>query len=337
MKRCNRCIFPETYPGIKFDQEGICNICQRTPDMVELTKAREGLKEKMDDLIIQKKDLSKYDCIVAYSGGKDSTYALIKLVKEYKLNCLAITIDNGFIAERAIENCKIITGALGVDFMTFAPAKEFMFNMYKSSVENEVHNKPALKRASAVCNSCIGLINTFMIKTALEKNIPIIAGGYIGGQVPKDAAILHLNLDFQLTSKKQLLEKYEAFFGQKASHYFELSEEEINRYKFEELIVINPLLAYSVTEEEIKEEIKEYGWKMPENTGANSSNCLLNDFGIYAHYKKYKYNPYIAEIAEQVRYGLMTKETAIKKAETIPSLKEVSHLSDKIGVEQSEL
>ena len=80
------------------------------------------------------------------------------------------------------------------------------------------------------------------------------------------------------------------------------------------------------------EEISALGWVKPEDTGLNSSNCLINDLGIAVHHKKHGFNPYVLEISEQVRYGLMDKEKAIKKANAIPDFSEVQEQAKQIGL-----
>ena len=69
MKICNNCILPETFPGIRFDENGVCNFCREF------------------------KGKGSYDCLMAYSGGKDSTYTLWILKKKYDLRILALTFD----------------------------------------------------------------------------------------------------------------------------------------------------------------------------------------------------------------------------------------------------
>ena len=75
MKRCKKCILPENYPGITFNEEGICNYC--------LTyKKREyyGEEELKKILEAYRNKNGNYDCIVGISGGRDSAYALYYLV-----------------------------------------------------------------------------------------------------------------------------------------------------------------------------------------------------------------------------------------------------------------
>src|SRR6185369_177520 len=100
-------------------------------------------------------------------------------------------------------------------------------------------------------------------------------------------------------------------------------QELLSTSQMRKVTVLNPMLALNVSEEVIIEELAPLGWTPTRDTGVNSSNCRLNDFGIAMHYNTHGFNPYVFEISEQVRHGLMTRDTALKKALSIPSLEEV--------------
>lgn len=332
---CKRCVLSISFPGIAFNEAGVCNFCQDASNMSELALHKEKLFEELARTINTHKGNGAYDCIVAYSGGKDSTYTLKLMVEKFSLNCLAVTIDNGFVSEQAQKNIRVVTDALGVDFMLFKPNQDFMFNMYRKSVTSDGVRPPAaIKRASDVCSSCINLINNYMIKLALKFDVKLIAGGYIGGQVPKDANVLKLNL--HQTEKMNIiaLERTVKHFGEDSRKYFSLKEDLIKSNKEKQVHVLNPLLAINISEDDIVEEIKPLGWERTKDTGLNSSNCLLNDFGIAAHYKKYGFHPYAAEISEQVRNGLMSRDEALKKVESIPTMENVSPQMQKLGLSE---
>jgi hypothetical protein len=105
MKRCTRCILPENYPGIIFNEEGICNYCITYKEREYL--GGEALKEKIKASLETKSDRNdNYDCVLALSGGRDSTYLLYYLVKVLNLRVLAYFIDNGFIPEQTKQNVK---------------------------------------------------------------------------------------------------------------------------------------------------------------------------------------------------------------------------------------
>lgn len=120
LMRCTRCVIPETHETIIFDQNGVCNIClqhdykQRDIDWKEK-------KKELDILIENHRGKHDYDCIIPFSGGKDSTWALYYLVKEYGLKPLVVRFDHGFLRPNLNENTLRTIRKLGVDFHNFTP------------------------------------------------------------------------------------------------------------------------------------------------------------------------------------------------------------------------
>ena len=110
LKRCTKCILPETFPGISFDEQGVCNLCRnhqkkQAIGQVELEKI---LKE-------YRSDSDRPDCLVAFSGGRDSSYGLHLIKKELKMNPLAFTYDWGMVTDLARRNQARICGKLGIE------------------------------------------------------------------------------------------------------------------------------------------------------------------------------------------------------------------------------
>lgn len=335
-QRCIRCVLPDTFPGIQFDATGLCNFCAESLPPAALAERRRQLGQEVAQVIQEHKGQAQYDCIVAFSGGKDSSYTLLHLVETHGLNCLAITIDNDFIADQAKANCKIITRALGIDHILYTPAARFMTNMYITSVtEADVHSRAAIRRASRMCNSCINLINAYMIKAALQNGTTLIAGGYIGGQVPKDSAIMTISMSRKKQMDQLSLKRYTTYFGPEAARYFGLDESLYDRT--DKLTIINPMLTLTISEAEIINQISDLGWQAPPDTGKNSSNCQLNDLGIAVHQRQYNFHPYVFELSEQVRNGLMSREQALAKLEKTPSFAELSWQVEKLGLDLTKI
>jgi hypothetical protein len=333
-KICTRCVLPDTFPGISFNEGGECNYCQEAPSVASAQERFDSLRVKMSEAIEAKRvNARDYDCIVAYSGGKDSTFTLKLLQQVYGLRCLAVTVDNGFMSDQARKNCDVVTTALGVDYVVFKPASNFMNNMYlKSSENSEVHAKAAIKRASNICNSCINLINIHMIKLALQHGAPIVAGGYIGGQVPKDAAMMDIDLKLLIKTRQTMQSKYKESFGSDSDRYMQISPELLSTSQFQKILIVNPMLTVTLTEECIIEEIRQLGWEKPVDTGKNSSNCRLNDLGIAMHFNQYGFNPYVFELSEQIRNGLIDRASALEKASFIPDMKDLVPQARQIGL-----
>jgi tRNA(Ile)-lysidine synthase TilS/MesJ len=330
---CTRCILSSSFPGIQVGNDGLCNICRSAPSIEEMAGVRQSLRESMRSAIDAGRGAGNYDCVVAYSGGKDSTFVLRLLAQEYQARCLALTVDNGFLSEQALANCNHVTTALEVDFMLVKPTSSFMNTMYqKSAATPGIHSRAAITRGSAICNSCINLINNVAVVTALEKDIPTIAGGYLGGQVPKNAAVIRIDLPSHLKARESTLKNYEENFGPAARQYFGINPTLLRRSGLSHLNVINPMLTLDVSESEIIETISSLGWIRPQDTGSQSSNCRLNDVGILIHHRQYGFNPYTAEIAEQVRYGQMPREEGLRRASSIPQASEVLQQAAQAGI-----
>jgi len=117
LTRCTRCVMPETWESINFDEQGVCNICRNA----EIKKTIDWTKKRQEfiKIINQYKGKGLYDCLVPFSGGKDSTYTLYTLMRDYGLKPLVVSFDHGFYRPRTLANRVKVQKILGVDFMNF--------------------------------------------------------------------------------------------------------------------------------------------------------------------------------------------------------------------------
>jgi len=110
LRRCSKCVLPETMPFIEFDEEGVCNYCRAyKPIKLEGVEALEEILKKY-----RRKD-GRPDCIMAFSGGRDSSYALHFLKKEMGMNPVAYSYDWGMLTDLGRRNQARMTGSLGVE------------------------------------------------------------------------------------------------------------------------------------------------------------------------------------------------------------------------------
>lgn len=120
MKRCTKCGLPETYESIEFDSENICNICHQHTFKKSVINWDERKKD-LDKLIEQYRGKYEYDCIIPFSGGKDSTFTLLYLIREYKIKPLVVQFNHGFMREKLKQNNERTFKQLGVDVLSFTP------------------------------------------------------------------------------------------------------------------------------------------------------------------------------------------------------------------------
>ena len=111
LRRCSRCILPDTMPFINFDSKGVCNYCRAHKPIHPM--GRKALEEKISSFVKAKGD--GQNVIVAFSGGRDSSFGLHYLKKELGLNPIAYTYDWGMVTDLARRNQARMVGKLGVE------------------------------------------------------------------------------------------------------------------------------------------------------------------------------------------------------------------------------
>jgi N-acetyl sugar amidotransferase len=166
MKRCISCLLPETHETIEFDEKNKCNICYNQDYKKEKINF-DHKKKELDELIKNYKDKFNYDCIVPFSGGKDSTFALYYIVKKLKLKPLVIRFDHGFLRPNLEENVKICQRKLGFDMLTFTPNWKIVQKLMLRSFLDK----------GDFCWHCHTGIFSYPMWISIEKNIPLIFWG----------------------------------------------------------------------------------------------------------------------------------------------------------------
>jgi glucosamine--fructose-6-phosphate aminotransferase (isomerizing) len=111
LKRCTKCLLPETFPFIRFDEKGECNYCKN----YVLDKKQKSINELKEIIKPFKSKNGKPDCLVPFSGGRDSTYSLHIVKEELGLNPIAFTYDWGMVTDLARRNIARVCGKLGVE------------------------------------------------------------------------------------------------------------------------------------------------------------------------------------------------------------------------------
>lgn len=328
MKRCTNCVLPETFPGITFNGQGICNFCQNYKGHGQLQQEKLKYKQKFENLLKQFQNQGCYDCLMAYSGGKDSTFTLSVLKKEYDLNIIALTFDNGFISPFALENIRKVVDNLGIDHILMKPRFDLLKKIFIESSKDELYTKKTLERASTICTSCMGLVKFISLKTAIEKRIPFIAYGWSPGQAPITASIFKNNPAMIKNMQQVIKEPLYKICGSNINNYFLDDKDFENSRNFP--YNISPLAFLDYDEKKIFNTIKKLGWKMPEDTDANSTNCLLNAYANMIHKKRYNFHPYAFEMAKLVREGYLNRVEALSKLESGEDAKTIKYVQVKL-------
>lgn len=165
IKYCVRCVMPETKPDLFMDAEGVCSACRHFAERREVDwddRSRE-LEEILDRY--RSPDGSNYDCLIPVSGGKDSTYQVVRMLQlGAKPLCVTATTDKlSAVGRRNIENLK----KLGVDYI----------EVTANPVVRRKINRLALTQVGDISWPEHVLIFTVPIRIVVQLGIPLIIWG----------------------------------------------------------------------------------------------------------------------------------------------------------------
>lgn len=166
LKKCGSCLLPETYETIEFDSKSVCNVCRNRQVRDERIDWN-SRKAMLDILVEEHRGKHDYDCIIPFSGGKDSTFTLWYLVTQYKLKPLVVRFNHGFMRETLEENNVRTFKKLGVDVISFTPNWKLVKRLMLE----------ALRRKGDFCWHCHTGIFSYPMHIAVKFNVPLVFWG----------------------------------------------------------------------------------------------------------------------------------------------------------------
>lgn len=102
-KMCKMCVLTDAVPRVTLDSEGICNVCREYEVNKLIYRSYFATEASLEvELKSAKREGTSFDVLLMYSGGKDSTYVLYRLV-DLGLRVLALTFDNGYIPKGVFQ------------------------------------------------------------------------------------------------------------------------------------------------------------------------------------------------------------------------------------------
>jgi hypothetical protein len=300
MNKCKRCLLPAAVPGSDIDNSGVCRPCREfSPAAVTGDEAERRRRE--DDLhaaLEAARGQGQYDCLVPFSGGKDSAWLLYKLVVEHKMRVLAFTVDVN-IPKVAWKNIRKTIATLGCDLLTYTPPGEFYRKLFRYLLSNQ-EERGAVYTVSYVYAP---LFEGDSIKVALEKDIPLVLAGYSPGQ-PDPARMLY---EFS----RALIERSD-WTPPGLRESGEFGSAELQRFfnphsyprgtQFPRYLA--PFHAWPYSQDEVMRAVVEKGLiASSHNASPVFSNYPINWLMMYSDLRNFGYNPYAPEFAALIREG----------------------------------
>ena len=169
VKYCKNCLMPNTRPGIKFDENGICSACNAYKDRerIDWNKRYKEL-EKLCDKYRGMNGKNAWDCAIAVSGGKDSHYQVDLMKNKLGMNPILFTVEDNFpMTNAGIHNLKNISEEFGCELISLKPNIQAQKKLMRYTFEK--YGKPTwyIDR----------LIYTYPLMMALKFNTPLLVYG----------------------------------------------------------------------------------------------------------------------------------------------------------------
>ena len=164
MNYCVQCVIPDTRPNIVLDKSGVCNACR-----AHASKRSINWTDRERDfraVVKNAKSRSRgYDCVIPVSGGKDSTWQVVKCL-EHGLTPLAVTWKSPGRTELGRRNLANLV-SLGVDHVDY-------------QINPKIERKLTLRALEKYGSSAIPMhlaLFSIPVKLAVAFDIPLIVWG----------------------------------------------------------------------------------------------------------------------------------------------------------------
>jgi N-acetyl sugar amidotransferase len=316
LQRCTKCTLPITWETLNFDQNGVCNICRNWEAKTEsvdweereriLLKIFEGVKERNKD--------REYDCIVPFSGGKDSTYTLYAVVRKYGLKPLVVSFDHGFYRPKTIENRTRTFKKLGVDVITFTPNWKIVKKLMLES----------LIRKGDFCWHCHAGVFSYPMQFAVKFNIPLLIWGEGGGEYETYFRYAELEETDEWKYNRRIImgmraEDLAGFINvelRDLSPFIYPSKEELDKVGVKSLPLGNYI---QWNQEEFAETIqKELGWNYdeveslyPDELGFDKVECMMTGIRDYIKYLKRGFSRITHRTTIDIKQGRISRDEGL--------------------------
>ncbi|MFX0029015.1 MAG: hypothetical protein ACFE8B_07390 [Candidatus Hermodarchaeota archaeon] len=345
---CTKCILPEGFLGVQLDLEGTCDYCN-DPNHKNVNWSRTKITQRkrdkaLADWIMVVEDMQRnhgslpYDCVLGYSGGKDSTALLDFLVNDLGLTPLAVTSDTGFMTDIAKENIRDTLKQIQVDQILIKDCIPTFTKLYRYHFLNHSSNETLLARD--ICDYCSDLIHSIVVKEAIKHKIPYVLFGYSPDQIfryfyeiPQEEIINDW--------KPELLLNNPIFNNSDALWYF--SSEELTSGNLPRVLLPYHVIPYR--EEKIIDLVESKNYIKKGHADPLLTNCNVVHAATFYDFNRYGGILYAFQYAELVRQNPQVRKKWLRTLRIVAPLilenkfkeKEVNNFLETIGISKDDL
>jgi amino acid adenylation domain-containing protein len=304
--RCERCLLDTRHPGVTVT-DGICSVCAQFESRRNAIDRYFGDENDFKALMTAagaESGRGEHDCLLLYSGGKDSSYVLLRLL-EMGYRVATFTFDNGYISSTALENIERTTRAYGVANVTATLAQ--MKQVFAESLKHE----------STVCGGCFRALTQLSTQLARKRGINVVITGLSRGQIfeTKLKRIVDQGL-LDPDEIDRLLDTHRQIFNVREDPIATaVGLNEVLAKRSDHIRYVDFFRYDQTSSAEVRSYLaaRDARWRAPTDTGFCSTNCRINDVGIRVHQLEKGYHNYAAPLSWDVRLGAASRHDAGKE------------------------
>lgn len=304
---------PSTRPRVSFNKDGFCNGCVYNRTRKEITNWDEKKRELVQIIDSKKtKDANAaYDCVIGWSGGKDSSAVALTLKKELGLNPLLVTFapliptDEGEFNRRSLLEH-------GFDSVLISPSLR---------VSRHLSRRFLIERGDPKIHWNAG-INAATINIASALNIPTVfysehGESEYGGRVLNEASVRERSIDEILENQigDDPLNWKDELISQRDLEPYVISQKKMSKLQilyfahfFPWDIVNNLDLVESTVPFQRNQRGRTYGTF----TDFDSLDDVMDDLYYYMQYIKFGFGRCLRDCARQIQRGRLSREAAFE-------------------------
>jgi len=318
LRRCSKCIMPETAKGLRFDGNGLCQLCKDYKEFIP--RGEQELRKEIEEYLNGK---VAYNCIVPVSGGRDSAYALYYAKEILGLRPLAVHNDNDFETEVANKNLEVMTKSLNVPLIRVSPKKHITKKIVVEKFKMNAHFGAGLV-VDQTCEACEYGFHSAAYNIARKEGIKIILWG---DSLDESTVPFHKLFSHHVPTKWERLVSPGILSLFKYKNYFNKMQKECGSDSPNGLKAIH-LYDYIRWDQRIIVETiqKELGWSVPENSRTWRVDCSLVPLVNHLTEKAYGVSKLEIGFSSMIRSGKMDRDDALRQVENVKNNTDVDKL-----------
>ena len=313
MRICTKCLMPETQEKLTFDENGVCSLCATGGRKVEIDW--DSREKELIKILDKYRGKAQYDCLIPYSGGKDSAFQVYMMVKKYNMKPLLYSFHHTFLTKTGLYNMFNTAQKLGAEHLLYTPDK----NLIKKLMYL------ALREYGDWCWFCHSGIYGNTMQVAVRYQIPLIIWGESVAEYRNDFTLDYFDkIDYyNFVQNKQSGIGWERFVGKEG-----ITEKDMSPFRFptiEEIEQLEPASLHlgSYVKWDIPAQIelikRELDWKDAQVEGTyctyDKQECRFVGVRDYCKYLKRGFGRTAHQASLDIREGRISREEGLALVE----------------------